>query len=138
MCISRYVRDLIAMWTPSERATYANVVTMVRSLGTNKKAMKHYAGDLAADLHAKGCPGSIAAAVAAKFKGANKHRVDSATTDQTGSESEAAECTKCGVRGHVAKWCGKVVQQRLSIGNTPTKPDVDPRSTKGRKSASFL
>ena len=39
---------------------------------------------------------------------------------------EAAECTKCGVRGHVAKWCGKVVQQRLSIGNTPTKPDVDP------------
>jgi hypothetical protein len=27
------VRDLIAMWTPSERATYANVVTMVRSLG---------------------------------------------------------------------------------------------------------
>ena len=81
------VRDLISMWTPSERETYANVVTMVRSLGTNKKAMKHYAGDLAADLHAKGCPGTIAAAVAAKFKGVNTHRADSATTDQTGSES---------------------------------------------------
>ena len=81
------VRDLIAMWTPSERETYANVVTIVRSLGTNKKVMKHYAGDLEADLHAKGCPCTIAAAVVAKFKGANTQRVDSATTDQTGAES---------------------------------------------------
>jgi hypothetical protein len=82
------VRDLIAMWTPSERAAYANVVAMVRSLGTNKRSMKHYAGDLAADLRAKGCPKDIAAAVASKFKGANT-RVDSATPsdDQTGSES---------------------------------------------------
>ena len=36
---------------------------------------------------------------------------------------EAAECTKCGHRGHVAKWCGKLVHPRLSVGNTPPKTD---------------